>query len=164
MPRTLLIVLLLLPATLKAQAPIERRPPAVPTDPAWTLFQDASSDAFNEPIRVRTEGATQHCILSEVTPTGLICHAPVRLFLPRPWDQKIAQTRILKVEREDRSASAGIGVLIGFGVGAGLAASRSQSDPSLNALFAGTLLGGLTSFIAYHVPFIHHTLYRHPAP
>jgi hypothetical protein len=125
---------------------------------------DTSSDAFNEHIRVRTEGTIQHFILAEVTPSELICHAPVHLFLPRPWDQTIPQTRILKVEREDRSTSGLIGFLAGFGLGAGLTAARSQTDSVPTAIIAGALLRSLTGAISYHVPFIHHTLYRRLNP
>jgi hypothetical protein len=121
---------------------------------------ETSSDAFNDRIRVRTEGTTQHCILTEVTPSHLICHEPVRLFFPRPWDQAIPQTRILRVEREDRSASGVIGFWGGFGLGTGLSAAQGQNGTV--AVIDGLLLGGVASFITYHVPFIHRTLYRRP--
>jgi hypothetical protein len=168
MLRTFLILLSLLTLTdAHAQAPIERRPPATttapdPVDPAWTIFMETSADAIAQPVRVQTDAQTIHCILTGVTPDALACQRPTPIFVRPRWDAPIPRTHILKVDTPDHAASGLIGGLVGFGLGTGIAATHSQADSAQNAVLAGVLLGAIAGYFSYHIPFIHHSLYRAP--
>jgi len=171
--RTALSLLLLytLPATtLPAQAPIERQPPpsaATPGPPIqWQLFESNARNLPGSEITVRGTPSNARCILDEVTPTALLCHEQFRPpppFLPIAWPARSIQFNrqsVREVRRPDRTASTLLGIGLGFALGAGVNASQPASYRGSDIVIAGTILGAIGGYIGYHLPLIHHTLYR----
>jgi len=170
--------------TVQAQAPIERRPPALPSAPvpslpvpspgdvraenAWENLGLMAARGARPEIRVQAMGEPIRCDLDAVTPYELFCvehramREPIRDVLMPPVPYRVPRSDIRDVRIGGRDGSTALGAVIGAGVGVGLGSASAASRSSGGQLWGGLLFGLAGGFVGHFMPFKGHVVYQHP--